>query len=170
MSQSQPLGIDGTAEGADRQLRDNPGVFEDYIRRWFDQEFGRWEIALPEEDIVARRGGHIFAQGWHIGWAWGDADGQEFLDVLAEHRHPGQSVTRLWASGRSEPQPSIGTAFVYSGDATPDEIERARNELFERNERIAADLRSRGLLPPRGKNMAFAEINEFLGTGKDQAE
>ncbi len=135
------------------------------IERTFAERFGHWGIQLPPGSAARREAGHIFEQGWHIGFVWGEEDGEEYLDVLAQHRMTNDSLRRLWASGRKEGLPAPAGGIVLPRGATEAEIDRLKAESAERNRALYKELRERGLLPPEGRNLPAMEINEFLTSG-----
>jgi hypothetical protein len=133
-------------------------AIEEYIR----EHFRHWEIALPQHDVSSRLGGHIFARGWHIGYLWGSERGEEYLEVLAQHRMTDDTHFRVFASGRVEDLPAPATSYMYGPNATEVEKQEAQRKNIAENQRIYADLRERGLLPPHGQNLPAHEINEYL--------
>jgi hypothetical protein len=137
------------------------------IEQYFRRYFRNWEIALPPRDVAARTGGHIFERGWHIGYVWGREQGEEYLEVLAQHRMTNDEHFRVFASGRVEDLPAPAEAYIYGPDATEAEKREAEREYVERNRRIYADLRERGLLPPVGHNLPAHDINEYLRSGAE---
>lgn len=137
------------------------------IARIFAERFERWAITLPRQALERREGGHIFEQGWHIGYQWGERDGEEYVDVLAQHRMTSDSLERLWSSGRVETLEAMSELFLIPRNATPEEAAAAERKYFERNRRVADDLRNRGLLPKSGENLVAHEINEHLRSGGD---
>lgn len=118
---------------------------------------------MDAADVAGQERGHSFHQGMHIGWAWGeDERGGTYLDFLSEHRHPGMEAERYFTDGRSEPIATPSSARAMSPDPFEDaEIER---EFLASNRAVYADLRSRGLLPPMGENVASQDITEYLDT------
>ena len=139
----------------------------DAIEDYFRQRFRHWEIALPPDDVAARASGHIFERGWHIGYVWGSEHGEEYLEVLAQHRMTDDEHFRIFASGRVEDLPAPAGSYMYGPNATEAEKQDAQQASAERNQRIYGDLRERGLLPPSGRNLPAHEINEYLRSGGD---
>ena len=135
------------------------------IARTFSDRFKRWDISLPPEALERREGGHIYERGWHIGYQWGERNGEEYLDVISQHRMTSDSVERIWASGCVEALEAVSTMLFVPPGATPEEERELKSQFYERNARIAADLRERGLLPPEGGNLPAHEINEHLAKG-----
>jgi len=135
------------------------------IERSFRDYFRHWDIALPAAAVEARSPGHIFERGWHIGYVWDREDGEEYLEVLAQHRMTNDRHFRVFASGRVEQLPAAADFYSYGQDATDEEIERAERDYVEHNRRVYADLRMRGLLPPAGGNLHSHDINEYLRSG-----
>ncbi len=120
--------------------------------------------AVTAADVAARENGHSFHRALHIGWAWGeDEDGRVFLDLLWEHRHPGMSADRYYADGTSEYIDVPSQGHMMSND--PVENADRKQRTLERNTRIYADLRARGLLPAMGENVPSQNIEEILQSG-----
>jgi hypothetical protein len=136
------------------------------IERHLADSFSAWEIRLPKDAVARRQGGHLFEAGWHIGWVFGEAEGEEYVEVLTEHRHPGMDRFRIYASGRTESLDVPTSLMLYPQDER--ERKRIEREFFERNRRLYAELRQRGLLPPGGENLASQEISEHLSTSPDE--
>lgn len=137
----------------------------DAIEQYFRERFQHWQITLPSRDVASRAAGHIFELGWHIGYRWGSEHGDDFLEVLAQHRMTDDDHFRVFASGRVEDLPAPSSSYSYGPDATEAEKLEAERSNAERNQRIYADLRERGLLPPQGQNLPAHEINEYLRSG-----
>jgi hypothetical protein len=89
----------------------------------FNSTISHWEIRLPPNSVETRGPGHIFQAGWHIGWIWGAADGEDFLEYFAQHRMTNDRHYRIWTSGRVEALPAPGPTLLPAGTS---EIERAR--------------------------------------------
>lgn len=118
---------------------------------------------VSRTQLLADAGGHAYDRGLHIGWAWGrDASLGIFLDLLWEHRMAGIVACRYWQDGSTEAIPTPFEFRVCSAD--PDEDARLEREYNERNRRLYADLRGRGLLPPIGENLGSQDLNEYLRT------
>jgi hypothetical protein len=139
----------------------------DTIERYFADCFGRWGISLPPRDVAARSSGHVFEHGWHIAYVWDTESGEEYLEVLAQHRMTDDRHFRVFATGRVEELPAPSGTYAYASDATEAEKLAAAERNSERNRRIYAALRERGLLPAEGENLAAHEINEFLRSGSE---
>jgi hypothetical protein len=139
----------------------------DAIERYFRDYFRPWDITLPSRDIALRAAGHIFERGWHIYYVWGTDDGEEYLEVLAQHRMTNDRHFRVFASGRAEYLPAPAEFYSYGPEATEAKKDAAKREYFEHNRRVYSDLRERGLLPPLGRNLVSHELNEYLRAGSD---
>lgn len=137
----------------------------DAIETYFTRYFQNWKISLPPDAVEARKPGHIFERGWHVGYLWGAENGEEYLEVLAQHRMTDDRHFRVFASGRVEDLPAPATFYSYGPDATEGERARAEREYVEHNRQIHAQLRDLGLLPPAGGNLPALEINEYLRSG-----
>ena len=148
----------------------NRSVGTDAIEEYFREYFRHWKISLPPLDVASRADGHIFDQGWHIGYVWGTEQGEEYLEVLAQHRMTDDEHFRIFASGRVVDLPAPAGSYVYGPNATEADRREAARASAERNQRIYAELRERGLLPPQGRNLPAHEINEYLRAGGDVDE
>lgn len=137
----------------------------DAIETYFTEYFQHWNISLPPDSVTARAPGHIFEHGWHIGYLWGAENGDEYLEVLAQHRMTDDRHFRVFASGRVEDLPAPAQFYGYGPNATDEEKVQAEREYVEHNRRIHTELRDLGLLPPVGQNLPAHEINEYLRSG-----
>jgi hypothetical protein len=135
------------------------------IKTYFTEYFRNWGVQLPAASVASRTAGHIFERGWHIGYLWGHKGDDEYLEVLAQHRMTNDRHFRVFASGRVEDLPTADGFCLHQPDATTAERSQAERESVERNRRVYADLRERGLLPPAGKNLGAHDINEYLRSG-----
>lgn len=121
---------------------------------------------VDASDVVGQARGHSFHHGMHVGWAWGaDERGQDYLDFLSEHRHPGMQAERYFADGRTEPIRTPASMRAVSPD--PAEDAELQRRFSEANREAYADLRRRGLLPPVGENLMSQDINEYLNSGSE---
>lgn len=118
---------------------------------------------VTAKELVSQQNGHVFHQGMHIGWAWGEVDGKWCLDFLHEHRIWGMYATRFFPDGSSEQLEIPHTFYVFTGDSETDKL--AKQEFFEQNRRAYESLRELGLLPPVGENFDSQDMNEFLTSG-----
>jgi len=135
------------------------------IEAQFNARFARWDITLPREAVADRTGGHVFAHGWHIGLIWGEEKGEQYLELLAQHRMTSDNHLRIFASGRVEALPAVNEFFAHASGADEVEIERARHRYYAHNSRVSDELRAKGLLPLPGENLPAHEINEYLRSG-----
>jgi hypothetical protein len=139
----------------------------DAIEDHFRDYFRHWNIALPGPDVASRTSGHIYEHGWHIGYVWGREHGDEYLEVLAQHRMTDDDHFRVFSSGRVEALQAPAGFYSYGPNATEADRLEAERKHVERNQRIYGELRERGLLPPLGRNLPAHEINEYLRSGGD---
>jgi hypothetical protein len=135
------------------------------IERFFNEDFSRWNIGLAPDVVRDRQAGHIYEQGWHIGFVWGEDDGDIYLEFLAQHRMTDDSRRRVFSSGRVEDLPAPYSMFLVSED--PKENREQERVFVAENARLYAELRETGLLPPAGENLLPHEIKELLTSGKD---
>ena len=140
------------------------------IVRIFNEHFAPQGIQLPPDAVAERAPGHLFRRGWHIGWVWGEQDGEEYLEFLSQHRMTDDERLRVFASGRIEDLDVPSTFTPLPEGASPEEIEKARTRSAERNRTIYAELRERGLLPPQGENLPALEVIESLASGRDERD
>jgi hypothetical protein len=140
------------------------------IEHAFADAFAAWDLRLPVGAAFTREGGHIFQRGWHIGFVWGEENGEEYLEYLAQHRMTDDRHHRIWASGRIEQLPTASSMMVIPRGASEAEIKALETNFSARHAAISAQLRERGLLPPVGENLAALEINEFLRSGGEHDE
>ena len=122
-------------------------------------------IRLPEGAAQGREGGHIFEKGWHIGYVWGDEDGEEYLELLVQHMAMDDAHVRWWASGREEQMPAPSEWIMIPPDVTAGEMQKLESGSAESNQQVYQELRERGLLPPEGDNLGLMEVNEFVNSG-----
>jgi hypothetical protein len=118
------------------------------IQRVFEEYFANWHIALPEEAIAHRTPGHVFERGWHIRFIWGEENGEEYFELLAQHRMTNDRHLRVYASGHVERLPAAPDFYVIPEGASEAETEQLRRAHQEEVRGIYADLREKGLLPP----------------------
>jgi hypothetical protein len=52
----------------------------------FAARFAHCGIRVPPSSAARRDSGHIFEQGSHIGYTWGEEADEEYLEVLSQHR------------------------------------------------------------------------------------
>lgn len=120
--------------------------------------------AMTEAEMAAEDNGHAFRHGMHLGWVWGrDETGRVYLDFLSEHRMSGMGAERYFADGTSEAIEVPREGYRVTGD--PGKDAESEQRYIEQNQRVYAELRERGLLPPAGANLPSQDINEFLRSG-----
>ncbi len=136
------------------------------IEEDFAEQYAHWDIRLPAGAAARREAGHIFQRGWHIGYIWGEKDGEEYFEYLAQHRMTNDRHNRAWVSGRQETLDTADGFILLPPGATEAEISQLEHEHAVRSRAISAELRAKGLLPPAGENLGALEINEFLHSGR----
>lgn len=134
-------------------------AFADYLERW--------ELGPPAEAIAARENGHLFKDGWYLGWVFGEEEGREYFEWVTEHRMADMEHVRVFADGDPLLLDTPRSGYVYPEGATDEYRARVEAEYFDWNRRIYADLRERGLLPVEGENLPAHDINEHLRSGGD---
>lgn len=135
------------------------------IEAEFARRFATWGIRLPPAAVAARENGRMQASGWSIGFAWGDVDGEEFLDYFADHSMTDPSCTRIWVSGRVEDLPAPSANMLIPAGASDAEIAELERQHFAQNTASYEALREQGLVPAAGEGAPVAEIAEYLQTG-----
>lgn len=108
----------------------------------FSRDFSHWAIRLPPEDVAHRRRGRIDQEGWTIWYLFGGDDRGEYVDYYATHRMTDDRHVRIYASGEREELPTIQSFRPCSDD--PVEDQRLADELFAKNQQVAALLESKG--------------------------
>ena len=108
----------------------------------FNRDFSHWAIGLPPEDVAKRRRGQINQEGWAIWYLFGGDDRGEYLDYYAAHRMTDDRHVRIYSSGEREDLPTIQSFRPCSDDSVEDQ--RLADNLFAKNQRVAALLESKG--------------------------
>jgi hypothetical protein len=135
------------------------------IEAKFAERMDETGIRLPIGAAQSREPGHIFEKGWHIGYVWGEEDGEEYLELLVQGIAMDDAHVRWWASGREEDLPTPDEWIAIPPSASSGDIGQATDAASTENQAIYDELRERGLLPPEGGNLPLMEINEFLNSG-----
>ena len=108
----------------------------------FNRDFSYWAIRLPPEDVAQRHRGRINQEGWAIWYLFGTDDHGEYLDYYAARRMTDDRHVRIYSSGQREDMPTIQSFRPCSDD--PVEDQRLADDLFAKNQRVAALLESKG--------------------------
>ncbi len=135
------------------------------IEQRFGRAFAHWGIALPPEDVEARRRGKIVASGWAIWYLFGEDERGGYLDYYAFHRMTDDRHVRIREEGPTEPLPTIGTFRIASPD--PEEDARLKVEYLEHNRRVGRLLRDKGF-GVAGDEPLSVQINRHLRLGGDK--
>lgn len=104
----------------------------------FEQDFARWGLHLPPEDVAARRSGQLREAGWTVFYDFGQDVRGEFLDYYAGLRDATDETVnddwhvRLYESGERVTLPTVLEAYMYSREPTREELDRARRKYAER--------------------------------------
>lgn len=115
----------------------------DRIRAAFAEMFSAWGITLPEN---IERDGVISEAGWSIRYHCAeDEQGEPTLELLAENRMTNSSRTLISADGTVTALESFADSYAFDPD-DPEGAAAARAEMEAHNERVAEDLRKRGML------------------------
>lgn len=112
------------------------------IKLHFAETFSYWNLALPDEDVAARRRGKICEAGWAIWYLFGRDERGEYLDYYSAHRMTGDDHVRVYEDGEVEYLEAIESFCRTSWD--PVEAERLSREAAEANARIARMLEEKG--------------------------
>lgn len=83
------------------------------IERRFRRTFAHWGLALPPEDVEARRRGKIVGGGWAIWYLFGSDEQGEYLDYYASHRMTDDRHVRFCEGSPAEHLPTIRT-FLFA--------------------------------------------------------
>lgn len=134
------------------------------IKLHFAETFAYWNIALPDEDVAARRRGKICEAGWAIWYLFGKDEKGEYLDYYSAHRMTGDDHVRVYEDGRTEYLDAMLEFCLCSED--PVEDERLHREHRQENQRIARMLEEKGF-GVEGDEPGAVQINRFLRAGGD---
>lgn len=126
-------------------------------------------VALDElfKSISETPNGHATQAGWHFGWTWSD-DGSS-LAFLSEHRMTDIAANTFVidaAEDRITMDPIATPTGMHLSSEDPDEAAKLAAEHTAESRRLYDNLRSRGLLPALGENVASQDINELLITDR----
>ena len=127
---------------ADAHTPDFEAITMDTAAELFSRDFSHWAIQLPPQDVAQRQRGRINHEGWAIWYLFGADEHGEYLDYYAAHRMTDDRHVRIYASGEREELPTIQSFRPCSDD--PVEDQRLADELFVKNQRVAALLESKG--------------------------
>ena len=115
-----------------------------------------WGLAPPADVVAARESGHLFKDGWYLGWVFGQEEGREYFEWVTEHRMADMEHRRVFADGEELLLDTPRSGYVYPEGATDEYLARLEAGYLDWNRRVYAELRERGLLPPEGGNPAGA--------------
>jgi|WetSurMetagenome_2_1015567.scaffolds.fasta_scaffold306226_2 hypothetical protein len=99
-------------------------------------------FTIPDEDVRARRAGHIARESWLIQYCFGRDDAGEHLDFYATNRFSGDSHYRIHADGSLENLPELVSSRTASDD--PVEDKRLEEEFLRENREVAEALAAKG--------------------------
>lgn len=133
----------------------------------FGRTFAPWGIALPPEDVEARRPGKIVASGWAVWYLFGEDERDGYLDYYASHRMSDDRHVRIRESGRTESLPTVRAFRILSQD--PGEDARLEAEHLGHNRRAGRLLREKGF-GAAGDEPLSVRVNRHLrlGGGEEQ--
>ena len=138
----------------------------------FADQFGAWDIHLPEDAVQARERGKINKAGWSIWYLFGSDERGEYLDYYAAHRMTTDSHTRIRADGAVEHLPALEEMFIGSND--PVENARLKAELLAGNRRIAQLLEAKGFGlsgdEPLSNQIRRVQMTREVGEGDSQQD
>lgn len=126
----------------DAHAPDFEAITMDTAAELFSRDFSHLAIQLPPQDIAQRHRGRINQEGWAIWYLFGGDERGEYLDYYAAHRMTDDRHVRIYASGEREDLPTIQSVRLCSDD--PVENQRLADELFAKNQHVAALLESKG--------------------------
>ena len=127
--------------------------------------FAPWGIALPPEDVEAKRRGKIVEGGWAIWHLFGEDERGCYLDYYASHRLTDDRHVRIREDGPAEPLPTIRTFRIASQD--PREDTRLEAEYLEHNRRVGRMLKEKGF-GVAGDEPLSVRVNRHLRLGGDK--
>lgn len=71
------------------------------LRLAFARYFVRFDLALPEDDVLFRRPGRITQRSWSIFYLWGEDEGGLYLELYASNRFTNARHQRIYEDGRT---------------------------------------------------------------------
>lgn len=135
------------------------------IEQRFGRTFAPWGIALPPEDVEARRRGKIVASGWAIWYLFGEDGRGGYLDYYASHRMTDDRHVRLREGSPTEHLPAIRTFRIVSQD--PVEDARLKAEYHEHNRWVGRMLKEKGF-GVAGDEPLSVQVNRHLRLGGEE--
>lgn len=112
--------------------------------RYFNECFKHWDIKLPSDAAVTRRG-EIGQKGWGIRWIVGRTKKGVYLEFYAGHRMTDDNHERIYEDGTVEHLETFPSFCVVSDD--PIENDRIQKEYMAEKRRIWRRLSRRGVWP-----------------------
>ncbi len=133
------------------------------IKEQFDERFAPWEVALSADAIATKTAGSLRQQNGSglIRYVFGNNSKGDYLEYYSFHRIGGDSHGRIYETGEYERLDTLQTMYFVSDD--PQETERNKSEMHERNQRLLADLEKTGLLSGGPVPGSF-QMNAYLTT------
>ena len=135
------------------------------IEQRFNRTFAHWGIALPPEDVEARRRGKVVGGGWAIWYLLGDDERGGYLDYYASHRMTNDRHIRIREDGSEEYLLTVSTMRLASQDPEEDAILAA--EHLEKNRHVATMLEEKGF-GMEGNEPGGVQINRYLALGEEE--
>jgi hypothetical protein len=138
-----------------------PGLLR--IKEVFDRLFADQGIVLPEEVVTGRLPGSARQQGGSglTRFAWGQKDGQPYLEFYSFHRIWGDYHGRVYTDGSMEILSTLQTNYVTG--RSPEDDQRSLEQMHEHNRRLLEDLEEAGLGSGGPVPTSFT-INAYLTT------
>ena len=112
------------------------------IERTFARTFDNWGMSLPPDATALRRPGKIVQAGWIIRYVFGE----DHLDYYAVHRMTNPRHVRIHSDGRRESLEAPSEMYATPRGADERAQQKAREDFYEYNRRVHAELRAKELM------------------------
>jgi exonuclease III len=113
-----------------------------FIKKYFEEEFSKWDIKLPNEVIEKMESGYIQKAGWLIQYCFGKENGILYMDTYEYHRMTDGIHRRVYNNG--EIKDLANFKIGYKIDKDPQETEKNKIEFENHNKMVAKELIEKG--------------------------
>lgn len=114
------------------------------IRDAFREEFARFRLELPEENLRERKPGSIpWSGSGRLFFVFGNEEGREYLEYYGHHRM-GDCHGKIDGDGRHVSLPELSAMYGYDPDI-PGDDEKNRAEMEQKYRELLAGLVKKGL-------------------------